>query len=100
MEVKTSPEGIVFNVYVLPKSSRNHVSGVHGGALKLKITAAPVEGAANKMCIQFLARVLRVAKSRIQIVSGHTSRIKRIRISASGEEASQLQKRIYSLSSG
>ena len=54
-EIKTSVEGIIIKIHVLPKSSRNQISGVHRDALKLKITSPPVEGAANKMCIQYLA---------------------------------------------
>jgi len=60
--------------------------GVHGDALKIKLTAPPVEGKANKACIQFLARCLEVAKSDLEIVSGHSSRTKQIHVELSPRE--------------
>lgn len=54
------------------------IAGPHGDALKVKITAPPADGEANKMCIKFLAKSLGLPKSSIEIVSGHTSRTKQI----------------------
>ena len=76
--LKKSSEGITFNVFIQTRSSKNSVVGVYGDALKIKLTAPPVEGAANKMCIEFLSKQLGVAKSTVSIISGHSSRIKRI----------------------
>ena len=76
--VKENSQGIIFKVYVQPKSSRNMISGLHGDAVKVKITAPPVDGAANKMCIQYLAKCLMVPKSSVEIISGHNSRTKRV----------------------
>ena len=73
-----TPDGVTFQVFVQPRSSKNAVVGRHGDALKVKLTAPPVEGAANKMCIQYLAKVLGLPKSGVEIVSGHTGRNKRI----------------------
>lgn len=72
------PEGIVFSVRVQPKSSRNQVVGPHAGALKIKLTAPPVDGAANKPCLKFLAKLLGTAKSNIEIASGETGRNKQL----------------------
>ncbi len=72
--------GVVFAVFVQPKASRNQVAGLHGDALKIRLTAPPVEGAANKACTQFLAKTLGVPKSAVEIVSGHASRNKKILI--------------------
>ncbi len=72
-------EGIVFTVTVQPRASKNAVMGRHGDTLKIKLTAPPVDGAANKACITFLAKQLGVAKSRLEIVSGHNGRVKRVR---------------------
>jgi uncharacterized protein YggU (UPF0235/DUF167 family) len=75
------------------------IAGQHGDALKIKLMAPPVDDAANKMCIQYLAKWLKVPKSSIEIISGHTSRTKRLLLryknekNASGAE----QKRIRSL---
>jgi len=68
--------GLVFRVRVLPRSSRTEAAGVQDGALKLKITAAPVEGQANEACIRFLSERLRVRKSQIALVSGPTAKTK------------------------
>lgn len=99
-EVKTSSDGIVVKIYVQPKSSRNQVSGIYRGALKLKITSPPVDGAANKMCIRFFAKQLGVAKSRLEIVSGRTGRMKRLLVKADAAEIPVIQQKIDSLLSG
>ncbi|MFH1985217.1 MAG: DUF167 domain-containing protein [Pseudomonadota bacterium] len=70
--------GLLFTVTVQPRASKNAVAGRHGDTLKIRLTAPPVDGAANKACIAFLAKQLGVAKSALEIVSGHTSRTKRI----------------------
>ncbi|MBL0716395.1 MAG: YggU family protein [Desulfosarcina sp.] len=76
--LKDHPEGIVLSVRVQPRASKNAIKGVHGDALKITLTAPPVDGAANKACIAFLARQLKLSKSAIQIISGQTSRNKRV----------------------
>ena len=70
------PQGISFKVFVQPKSSKNMITGIYGDALKIKLTAPPVDGAANKMCIKFLAKCFKVPKTSLKIISGHTSRTK------------------------
>jgi hypothetical protein len=75
-----SPGGILFNVYVQPRASRNEFSGVQGDEIKLRLTAPPVEDAANKLCIEFIARFLHVSKSQVAIVSGARSRHKTIKV--------------------
>jgi uncharacterized protein (TIGR00251 family) len=80
LKIDEDKTGLKFNIYVQPRSSRNHVVGLHGDALKVKIKAPPVEGAANKMCIVVLAKALRVPKSAIEIVSGQASRTKRVKV--------------------
>lgn len=62
------------------------IAGQHGDALKIKLTAPPVNGAANKMCIQYLAKWLKVAKSSIEIISGHNSRTKRLLLRSRNEK--------------
>jgi len=71
-----NPKGITFKIFVQPKSSKNMITGIYGDALKIKLTAPPVDGAANKMCIKFLAKCLKVPKTSLEIISGHTSRTK------------------------
>lgn len=105
LDIREEKGSIVFKVFVLPKSSRNMVSGVHDGALKLKLTAAPVENAANKLCIAYLSKCLDLSKSSMEIASGHTGRNKQIRIACAGkgDETSQkaeIRKKILGLISG
>ena len=71
---------MVFAVRVSPRASRDAVGGVHDGALKVKLTAPPVEGAANTALIALFAKKLGVAKGAIEIVSGASSRSKRVRV--------------------
>ena len=74
--ISSSEGGAAFAVRVVPRASKNEISGRHGDAVKIRITAPPVEGAANQALIDFLADVLGVRKSRIEILSGHASRDK------------------------
>jgi len=70
----------VIRVKVLPRSSVNQISGDEEGVIKVKLTAPPVEGKANKALVQFLAKKLGVARRDVEIVSGERSRVKSIRI--------------------
>ncbi|HJU65847.1 MAG TPA: DUF167 domain-containing protein [Gemmatimonadaceae bacterium] len=72
--------GVRFTVRVQPRSSRNAIDGVHAGALKVRLTAPPVNGAANEALVELLARHLRVASGSVHIVSGGTSRTKLVDI--------------------
>ena len=76
--IREHSEGIVFKVLVQPRSSKNSIVGAHGDALKLKVTAPPVAGAANKMCIKFLAKCLGIPHFLIEIITGQNSRTKQI----------------------
>ena len=78
LSIQETPRGITFKVFVQPRSSKNMITGLHGDALKIKLKAPPVDGAANKMCISFLAKCLKISKSSLEIVSGQTSRSKRV----------------------
>ncbi len=76
--IKKNSNGVIFKVFIQPRSSKNMITGVYGDALKIKLTAPPVNGAANKMCIKYLAKVLKFPQSKLEIISGHTSRIKHV----------------------
>ena len=76
--IRETPEGVVFKAAIQPKGARNEIIGLRGDALKIKLTAPPVEGAANRMCVEFLARSLNVRKSDVEIVRGKGSRTKQI----------------------
>ena len=68
------------SVRVQPRASRNEVAGWVGDQLKIKLTAPPVEGAANEACLKFLADLLDLAPSRLAILQGERSRTKVVRI--------------------
>jgi len=76
--VKETEYGVLFRIRVQPRASRTEAAGLHGDALKLRIAAPPVDGAANKACIRFLAKALKVPKSSVEIVSGGTGRDKTV----------------------
>ncbi|RLB98373.1 MAG: YggU family protein [Deltaproteobacteria bacterium] len=104
LKIDADKIGLKFNIYVQPRSSRNQVVGLHGDALKVKIKAPPVEGAANKMCIAVLAKALNVPKSAVEIVSGHSARTKRLliqtaRVDDTDKEIKRIKMAIRSLGS-
>ena len=78
--VSDSKDGVILRIQVQPRASRDEVVGPHGNALKIRITAPPVAGAANKQLLRFLAKKLKVARSQMSIASGATSRAKSIAI--------------------
>jgi len=102
--IAEKPEGLVFKVFVQPKSSKNTIAGLYGDALKIRLTAPPVEGAANRMCIKFLAKCLRAPSGSLEILSGHSGRTKRILLRYTGggseKEKSEMKQRIESLLAG
>ncbi|MGA2193008.1 MAG: DUF167 domain-containing protein [Nitrospirota bacterium] len=86
INIKESPGGVSFFVRVLPRSSRNEIVGTSGGILKIKLTAPPVEGAANDALVKFLSEKLGVSKSRIAILAGQTGRSKTVSVSGIKKE--------------
>jgi uncharacterized protein len=72
--------GVTFAIKVQPRARRNAVVGEMGGAVKIALTAPPVDGRANQACIEFLAELLSLPRSAIEIVSGQSSRSKVIRV--------------------
>jgi uncharacterized protein (TIGR00251 family) len=78
LKITGTEGGVTFAVRVVPRASRNEIVGVHGDALKIRVTAPPIEGRANEALISFLAQWLGVRKSQVEIVAGATSRRKMI----------------------
>jgi uncharacterized protein (TIGR00251 family) len=70
---------LTFKVQVVPRASRSEIVGEHGGALRVRIAAPPVEGAANVELVRLLARALGVSRRAITITAGLTSKLKVIR---------------------
>jgi len=79
---------LTFAVRVVPRASKTAVAGEHDGALKVRVAAPPVEGAANAELTRFLARRLGVPAGSVEIVGGHASRTKVVR--AAGAKAADL----------
>ncbi|MBX3118244.1 MAG: DUF167 domain-containing protein [Fimbriimonadaceae bacterium] len=69
-----------FDVKVIPRSSRNKVESPDGVTLKVWVTAAPTDGQANEAVIDVLAKQLKISKSSVTLVRGHTARNKRVRL--------------------
>ena len=76
----------MLKVHINPRSSRNQITGWRNGVLYIKLTAPPVEGAANKAAVEFLADQLGIKKSQITLVSGSTSRDKTFEVIGLSEE--------------
>ena len=81
LTIKATHDELTFNVFVQPRASKNAIVGLHQDAIKIRLTAPPVEGAANKQCLEVLAKALGLAKSRLSVVGGLSNRRKQIRIS-------------------
>jgi uncharacterized protein (TIGR00251 family) len=90
--IRDTPAGATFQVRVQPRAKKNAIGGEMGEALKLALTAPPIEGRANEACIAFLAGVLDVARSSVTIASGQSSRNKVIRVA--GLSAEQVKERL------
>jgi uncharacterized protein len=78
LTIKHIADELVFSVYVQPRASKAAIVGCHDNALKIKLTAPPVGGAANKQCVQLLAKALGLPKSAVTITGGQTGRRKQI----------------------
>jgi uncharacterized protein (TIGR00251 family) len=82
-------EGVVLRLHIQPGAKKTEVVGLHGEALKIRLAAPPVDGKANACLIAFLADQLGVAKAAVSLLSGDSSRAKRVRIS--GAEPSKVR---------
>lgn len=71
---------VTFNVRVVPRASKSEIVGEHDGALKVRIDSPPVDGAANEELIRLLAKAFGLSKSAVEILNGHTSKLKQVRV--------------------
>ena len=81
---------LTFAVRVVPRASKSALAGEHGGALKVRVAAPPVEGAANEELARLLAKAFGVAARDVEVLSGHASKSKRVRVR--GAKASDLSR--------
>jgi len=87
-----TPAGAVLNLRIVPRASKNAIQGEHGDALKVRLCAPPVDGAANAALVEFLADAFSLPRARVQLLSGATSRNKRVLLA--GLPASAIQSKI------
>ncbi len=80
LHIREQDGAITFEVRVAPRASRNRVVGIQDGALKVALTAPPVDGAANEALKKLLAKALGVSKSSVEIIRGDRARIKMLRV--------------------
>ena len=92
IRLRESPSGITFAVKVHPRAKKNAITGEVGDALKVALTAPPVDGKANEACVEFFAKLLKVPRSSVSIASGLTGRNKVVRVA--GLTAEELKNRL------
>ena len=79
--ITETKDGVILNIHATPRASKSQVQGLHGDALKVRLQAPPVDGKANEALLEFLSDTLGVPQRRLALVSGHTSRQKRVAVS-------------------
>ena len=94
LDLTVSELGVNLKVKVTPRASRSAIVGTSAGALLVRLSAPPVEGAANRALVEFLAEALGVRRSQVQLIRGATSRVKLIHID--GLSAEELRQRLAS----
>lgn len=80
LDLKEKDGAVTLRIRVQPRARRTEIVGEHAGALKLKLSAPPVDGKANAECRRFLAKLLDVSSGSVEIIAGESSRDKVIRI--------------------
>ena len=86
VDLRRRGDAVIFRVRVIPRASRDKIAGIHDGAVRVRLTAPPVEGAANEALVAFLSSVLRVPKRDIELVSGQSARNKVVSVSGLSPE--------------
>lgn len=71
-------DGVVVRLFVQPRASKNQLAGIIEDELKIRLTSPPVDGAANALCIKYLAKLLKLPKSNLELIAGDKSRHKRL----------------------
>lgn len=90
--LRETAEGVYLALKLQPRASRNQVQGLHGNELKLSVTAPPVDSAANSALVEFLAEILGLSRSAVQLVRGQTSRHKTVFLA--GARAAEVAKKL------
>jgi uncharacterized protein (TIGR00251 family) len=78
--LRAQPDGVWLSIKLQPRASANEIGEVLGNELRIKVTAPPVDSAANEALVRFLAETLDCARNRVELVRGQTSRHKIVRV--------------------
>lgn len=78
--LRTDGDGVILSLHIQPGAKKTEVVGLHGDALKIRLAAPPVDGKANEALLAFIAQKVGVGKTALELVSGQTSRAKRVRV--------------------
>ena len=94
LRIIDSADGVIFRVKVVPGSSKTQIAGEFDDMLKVRVSAPPEKGKANKCLTEYLAKVLAVKKKDVRVVSGLTSPVKKIAVTGltTEEAATRLSK--------
>lgn len=84
-----TPAGAVLNLRIIPRAHKNAIQGELGDALKIRLCAPPVDGAANAALIEFLSDTFSLPRARVQLLAGATSRNKRVLLAGLSTAAAQ-----------
>lgn len=84
--ITSVPAGIHLRLRIQSRASRTELAGIHGDALRVRLSSPPVNGAANQALIRFLADLLSVPRSAVQVIAGESSRSKVVAVSGIGPE--------------
>ena len=86
MLIKPCGNGVRFSVLIQPQSSKNEVTGIHNDVLKMRLTAPPAKGLANKSFMRFFAKWLGLSPSKVNIIQGLSSKNKTIEVTSLNEK--------------
>jgi uncharacterized protein len=84
--IKATKDGVVLTLHIQPGAKKTEIVGLHGEALKIRLAAPPVDGKANEALLEFLAEKVGARRTALELVSGQTSRTKRVRIDGCSAE--------------
>jgi uncharacterized protein (TIGR00251 family) len=87
--IRTDGDGVVLTLHIQPGAKRTEIVGLHGEALKIRLAAPPVDGKANAALIAFIAQKVGAGRTAITLISGETSRAKRVRIAGIDERGAR-----------
>lgn len=77
-------------IHLQPSASKNEITGYYGESLKVRVNAKPIDGEANKALIEFFSKILKISKSKIELITGDKSREKTLEIDKPIEEINEI----------